>query len=297
VTIFLQQLVNGLTLGSVYALVALGFTMIFGVLEVIAFAQGGVYMIGAYTGLALVYLTGDMGWLLNLILAATGAAITGALLNVAIDRIAYRPIRGRGRLAPLISGIGMYMFLENGIGLWVGRQVQVFPQVLPATTYSISGIHLTSAQFVIIAVALLCMIALWCLVSRTESGLTMRAVAERPETSSLMGIEPERVIVLTFLVAGALSGVGGVLVAGFVGVVSPSMGFLVGIKAFAAAIIAGVGNIPGALVGGLIVGLTETLGAGYISSAWSDALVFAMLILVLIFRPHGVLGVRLPQRA
>jgi len=293
---FGQQVLNGITLGSVYALVALGFSMIFGVLELIAFAQGGVYMLGAYAGLFVVLrLTGN--WLVVLLLAMLTAGGLSGLLNVAIDRLAYRPVRSSSRLAPLISGIGVYIFLENAAGVWIGRQPRPFPSVLPSGGVTWMGIHITSAQVVVIAAAFVLMAALYLVVRRTPLGLSMRAVAERQSTASLMGIEPEQVIIITFFIGGALSGIAGVLVGTFVGVATPVMGFLVGIKAFAAAVIGGIGNFPGALVGGLVVGLIETFAAGYISSAWSDAIVFAVLILVLMFRPRGLLGTQLPNRA
>jgi branched-chain amino acid transport system permease protein len=293
-----QQLVNGSTLGCVYALVALGFTMVFGVLELIAFAHGGVVMVAAFAGLGVATaLGGSSGWVIPLTITVLVAGLAGGALNVAIDRVAYRPLRGAGRLAPLISGIGVYMFLENAAGAWIGRSAKPFPSLLPAGAFVVGGVHVTYAQLVVVAISAVCMVALWALVTRTDTGLTMRAVAERPGTASLMGIEPERVIMVTFLVGGGLAGVAGVLVGTFVGVATPTMGFLISVKAFAAAVIGGIGNIPGALLGGIVVGLVETLGAGYISSAWSDAIVFAALIGVLVVRPHGLLGVRVPERA
>jgi branched-chain amino acid transport system permease protein len=294
---FVQQLVNGSTLGCVYALVALGFTMIFGVLELIAFAHGGVVMVGAFVGLGVANaLGGSPGWVLPLAVAVVAAGAAGGALNVAIDRLAYRPLRGAGRLAPLISGIGVYIFLENAAGVWIGRQPRPFPSLLPEGAFTVGGVHVTAAQLVMVAISAVCMLALWVLVTRTDTGLRMRAVAERPRTSSLMGIEPERVIIVTFAVGGLLAGVAGVLVGTFVGVATPTMGFLISVKAFAAAVIGGIGNIPGALLGGIVIGLVETLGAGYVSSAWSDAIVFGMLIGVLVVRPHGLLGVRVPER-
>jgi branched-chain amino acid transport system permease protein len=296
VTEFSQQLVNGITLGSVYALVALGYTMIFGVLELIAFAQAGVYMVGAFVGLGVASMLG-VNWLVALPITLLVASIAGGVLNLGIDRIAYRPIRNAGRLAPLISGIGVYIFLENGAGVWIGLQPKAYPRLLPAGAFTIGGVRITSAQLVMVAVAVVCMALLTWVVLGTETGLAMRAVAERPETSSLLGIEPETVIMITFVLGGVLSAIAGVLVGTYTGVASPTMGFLVGIKAFTAAVIGGIGNIPGALVGGVVVGLLETFGAGYIASAWSDVFVFIVLIAVLMFRPYGLLGAKLPQRA
>lgn len=295
--VFTQQVINGVTLGCVYTLVVLGITMIFGILELIAFAQGAIFMLGAYVGLSVALSTYDLGWPVSLSLSITAAAITGAIANVFVDRIAYRPIRNSGRLAPLVSGIGIYVFLENAIGWAVGRRVFPYPEVLPSGGFEFLGVIVTNAQLVIVGLCMSCLIVLWLLVRRTDSGLMMRAVAERSETAILLGISSERIVIITFAVAGAFSGVAGALVGAFVGVVYPSMGFLIGIKAFAAAVIAGIGNVPGALVGGLIVGLTETFAAGYISAAWSDSIVFLILIVVLMFRPNGLLGARSPHRA
>lgn len=293
----LQQLLNGLTLGAVYALVALGVTLIFGVLGVMAFAQGAVYMVGAYLGFVVARTMSGAPWQVVLASATVIGAAGGALLNVAIDQIGYRPIRHARRLAPLIAGIGIYFFIENLMALSVGRRVFAFPDILPQGRYSYGGVWVTQAQLVLVAVAVVCMLSMWLFVRFTSAGLAIRAVSERAETATLMALEPERTIAMTFALAGAFSGVAGVLVAGFVGFVSPSMGFLIGVKAFAAAIIAGIGNVPGALLGGLLVGLIETMATGYLSAAWGDALVFVALVLVLVIRPNGLLGAHVPQRA
>ena len=291
-----QQLLNGLTLGAVYALVAFGVTLIFGVLEIVAFAQGGVYMIGAYIGLfAASWFTGS--WILTLAVALVVAIVGAGTVNLLVDRLAYRPIRRAKRLMPLISGIGVYIFMQNAAGAFLGVQPRAYPALLPGAAFTIGGVHVTQAQLIVIGVACVAMLILWYVVARTEAGLTMRAVADRPVLASLMGVEPERVIMITFFIAGGLSGVAGVLVGTYIGVATPTMGFLIGIKGFAAAVIGGIGNVPGALVGGITVGMIETLGAGYIASNWSDGLVFIMLIVVLMFRPYGLLGARLHERA
>lgn len=295
--ILFQQALNGLTLGSVYALVALGVTMIFGVLGVVAFAQGGVYMLGAYGGFFVAARLQQYGLIVTLLGALLAGAVTGALANVLIDRVAYRPIRGATRLAPLICGIGCYIFIENAMGAAVGRKVLPYPVIFPSAHFEVLGVHVSAAQLVVIAAAAFCDVALWLLVRRTRMGLHIRAVAERTETAMLMSVNAERVIVATFAISGAFSGVAGVLVGGFVGVVSPSMGFLVGIKAFAAAVIAGIGNVPGALLGGLLVGVVETFAAGYVASTWSDAIVFLMLVATLVVRPAGLIGASSAERA
>jgi len=293
----LQQLLNGLTLGSVYALLALSITMIFGVLGVMAFAQGAVYMLSAYVGLYIVTQMQGMSSFVVLPLALLCAAAVGAGVNMTIDQLTYRPLRNAGRLSSLISGIGVYFFIENAIGLLVGRKVFAFPTVLPTAQYQIADIRVTAAQLTVLATTGAAVAALWYLVRRTEVGLIIRGVSERAETAMLMSINPERIILLTFGVAGALSGIAGVLIGAYIGVVAPSMGFLIGMKAFAAAVVAGIGNIPGALIGGVLVGIIETLSSGYISAAWSDAIVFLMLVLVLVIRPDGLIGARAPQRA
>jgi branched-chain amino acid transport system permease protein len=293
-----QQFVNGITVGSVYALVALGLTMIFGVLQLIAFAQGGVVMVGAFVGLGVAELVGGgSGWVVPLTAAVVAAAVACAGLNVAIDRLAYRPLRGAGRLAPLISGIGVYIFLENAAGVWIGHQPRAFPSLLPSGALTIGGVHVSAAQIAIIGISLACMGVLRTLVVGSETGLRIRAVAERPRTSMLMGVDPERIIIITFAVAGAFAGIAGVLIGTFVGVATPTMGFLISVKAFAAIVIGGIGSIPGALIGGLVIGLVETFSAGYISSAWADAIVFAFLIGTLVLRPQGLLGTAVPERA
>lgn len=290
-TELLQQILSGLTLGSVYALVALGYTMIFGVLELIAFAQGGVFMIGSYVGLGIAAaLIGPAGPVVALAGALLGAAVVGGLANLVVDRVAYRPIRGATRLAPLLSGIGAYIFIENSVGVFLGREARPFPTLLPTGSFKVGGVFVTWSQLTVIAIAVFAALALTLVVRRTNVGLAMRAVSERPMVARLMGIDSERTIMITFMLGGALSALGGLLVGSFVGVATPTMGFLPGIKAFAAAVIGGIGNITGALLGALFVGLVETLGAGYISSGWADALVFGSLIIMLIFRPQGLLG-------
>lgn len=296
-TEFLQQVLSGLTLGSVYALVALGYTMIFGVLELIAFAQGGVFMIGAYVGLGIASaLYEPAGPVVALVASLIGAAFAGAFANLLVDRVAYRPIRGATRLAPLLSGIGAYIFIENSVGVFLGHEAQPFPAMLPQGAIHVGGLIVTYSQITVIFIAVLAASAMALVVNRTNVGLSMRAVSERPLVARLMGIDSERTIMLTFMLGGALSAVGGVLVASFVGVATPTMGFLPGIKAFAAAVIGGIGNIQGALVGAIFVGLVETLGGGYVSPGWADAIVFGALILTLVFRPQGLLGTSVREK-
>lgn len=289
---FLQQLVNGLTLGSVYAIVALGYTLIFGVLKLIAFAQGGIYMLGSYAGLMAFVSLGTDNKVLGIFAAVIAAAALGALVNIGVDRIGYRPIRGSNRLMPLISGIGLYILIENGAGLLFGKEPKAYPNLFPKGQFAFGPVVISIEQILLVLIALVCMGALYAFVNRTGSGLAMRATAERPSAAGLMGINPEKVIIITFALAGALSGIAGVLVGTYIGVATPIMGFLIGIKAFAAAVIGGIGNIPGSLIGGLAIGVIEAMGAGYISSAWGDALVFGALIIVLLIKPEGLLGRR-----
>jgi len=207
-------------------------------------------------------------------------------------RIGYRPIRGSQRIMPLISGIGLYIFLENLSGLIFGREPKAYPAFFPGGQVSLGPVVISIKQIIVFSIAMICMLLLYLFIDRTRIGLAMRATAERPSAAGLMGINPEMVIIITFALAGALSGVAGVLVGTYVGVATPTMGFLIGIKAFAAAVIGGIGSIPGSLIGGLAIGLIEAMAAGYISSAWGDAIVFAALVLVLLIKPSGILGAR-----
>ncbi len=309
--ILLQQIINGLVLGSIYALIALGYTMVYGVLGIINFAHGEVLMIGAMVSLSLLRLilslTADLpGWLTLLIILPVTMAVCAAL-SYWIERIAYRPLRNAPRLAPLISAIGMSILLQTiAMTIW-SRNPMTYPQLLPSSPIEVfgSGATITGKEIVIIAVALLVMCGLLFLVEKTKLGRAMRATAEQTQIAALMGVNPNRVISITFMLGGALAGLAGVMIASNYGNVHFYMGFIPGLKAFTAAVLGGIGNLQGAMLGGLLLGLIESLGAGYIGdltggvfgSNYQDIFAFLVLILVLVLRPTGLLGEKVSDRA
>ena len=304
-----QQLINGLTIGSVYALIALGYTMVYGVLQLINFAHGDLFMLGAMV--AVFVLSGmavteglALGLAIPLLLGVfvvSMALIAG--LGVAIERVAYRPLRNASRLAPLISALGVSVFLENATMNVVGPGPQFFPEVIPTTEFVLFGVTIQDRQILILLVATALMVWLHYLVNHTTFGLAVRATAEDKDAASLMGIEIDRVIAMVFVLGPALGAAAGVLFAMYYGIVLWNVGFLAGIKAFTAAVLGGIGNIPGAMLGGLLLGLIETFGAGYlpiltrdvIGPEYKDIFAFIILILVLIFRPMGILGERVAR--
>jgi branched-chain amino acid transport system permease protein len=309
--IFLQQIINGLVLGSIYALIALGYTMVYGVLGIINFAHGEVLMIGAMVSLSLLRLilslTSDLpGWLtLLIVLPITMAVCAG--LSYWIERIAYRPLRHAPRLAPLISAIGMSILLQTIAMLIWSRNPMTYPQLLPSSPIEIgaTGATITGKEIVIIVVALAVMCGLLFLVEKTKLGRAMRATAEQTQIASLMGVNPNRVISITFMLGGALAGLAGVMIASNYGNVHFYMGFIPGLKAFTAAVLGGIGNLQGAMLGGLLLGLIESLGAGYIgelsggvfSLNYQDIFACLVLIIVMVLRPTGLLGEKVSDRA
>ncbi|MBJ7502537.1 MAG: branched-chain amino acid ABC transporter permease [Burkholderiales bacterium] len=307
----LQQLVNGLVLGSIYALIALGYTMVYGVLGIINFAHGEVLMIGALVSLTLIQwvmgLTNVLpGWLVLVLVLLITMAIC-AVLSYTIDRVAYRPLRNAPRLAPLISAIGMSILLQTIAMMVWSRDPLMYPQLLPSLPIQLfnSAVTITGKELIIIAIAFLVMCALLLLVERTRLGRAMRATAEQTQIAALMGVNPNRVISITFMLGGALAGLAGVMIATNYGNANFYMGFIPGLKAFTAAVLGGIGNIRGAMLGGLLLGLIESLGAGYIGdltggalgSNYQDIFAFIVLILVLVLRPSGLLGERVSDRA
>ena len=304
-----QQLINGLTIGAVYALIALGYTMVYGVLQLINFAHGDLFMLGAMVA---VFLLGAMAVteplalsagipVLVLVFLVSMALI--AVLGVTIERVAYRPLRNVSRLAPLISALGVSVFLENATMNVIGPGPRFLPEVIPVTDIQIFGIIVQDRQILILLVATGLMVWLHYLVNHTTFGLAVRATAEDKDAASLMGIDIDRVIAMVFVLGPALGAAAGVLFAMQYGVVLWNVGFLAGIKAFTAAVLGGIGNIPGAMLGGLLLGLIETFGAGYlpilthdvIGPEYKDIFAFVILILVLIFRPMGILGERVAR--
>ncbi len=305
--IFLQQIVNGLVQGSVYALVALGYTMVYGILGLINFAHGEVVMIGAM--LALSSLTAMLGWgvppllavLLSMVLAMLGCMVLG----YSIERIAYRPLRHAPRLAPLITAIGVSIVLQNLAMMIWGREYHSFPQLIANNTHTVGGAIINDIQIIIFILALAIMAGLMVVVHRTRLGRAMRAVAEDQHAAQLMGVDINRVISITFMLGSAMAAIAGVMVSANYGLAHYYMGFLLGLKAFTAAVLGGIGNLRGAMLGGLLLGLIESLGAGYIGditggflgSNYQDVFAFFVLITVLVFRPSGLLGERIAERA
>src|SRR5690625_5125964 len=308
--IFVQQLINGFTVGSVYALVALGYTMVYGIIGLINFAHGDVVMVGAMiaTTVVVALVGGDAagmsGWL------ATGAAITLAVpvcmgLGWTAERFAYRPLRHAPRLAALITAIGVSIIIQNIAMMIWGRNYLSFPHVIEPQVFVVAGARISILQIMIIAGATLIMAGLLWVVHRTRLGIAMRATAQNREVAGLMGVNINTVISVAFLIGSALAAVAGVMITAYYGVAQYTMGFLLGLKAFTAAVLGGIGNMAGAMLGGLLLGIIESLGAGYIGtltngvfgSNYQDMFSFMVLILVLIFRPSGLLGERVGDRA
>jgi branched-chain amino acid transport system permease protein len=296
---FIEQLVNGLTLGSIYALFALGYTMVYGILLMINFAHSEIFMVGAYIGFLVLFSIPVFCpqffltyFLLMFVLSMLGAG----LLAVAMERIAYKPLRHATRLAPLISAIGVSIFLQNMIMLTVGAQSKTYPEKLPVIQFELFSVQISSLQIFIFSLSILLMIILNIFISKTKIGKAMRAVAENHIVAQLMGINVNTIISLVFLIGGGLGGIAGVLNGLYYGSIKYNMGFLPGIKAFTAAVLGGIGNIKGAMAGGLILGIVETLAAGYISSENKDIIVFVILILVLLFKPAGIFGKEVTEK-
>ena len=305
--IFLQQLINGLVLGSVYALVALGYTMVYGIINLINFAHGEVLMVGAMTSWTVVTVLADSGlpgWLLMLISLVAAVAVC-TVLNFGIEKIAYRPLRNAPRLAPLITAMGVSLLLQTlALIIWKPNP-KPYPILLPAEPIHIGGAVINTTQVLILLVTALTLAGLMFLVHRTKLGRAMRATAENPRVAALMGVRPDVIISATFVIGAALAALAGVMYAANYGSVQHSMGFLPGLKAFTAAVFGGIGNLAGAMLGGVLLGLIEALGAGYIGtltggvlgSQYQDIFAFIVLIAVLTLRPQGLLGERVADRA
>ena len=293
-TEFLQQLINGLALGSILALIALGYTMVYGILRFINFAHGDVFMLGAFAGF---YLAPKIAAFLPLPSVLGALVVLGismvlcAALGVVIERLAYRPLRKQPKLTMLITAIGVSLFLEYTGQFVFGAAPQKFPQILPVFSLpKIGGLSFNSNQIIVIGVTLLLLAALRFVVMKTKLGTAMRAVSFNPEAAALMGINTSVVISFTFALGSALAAAAGILFAINYPSIDPLMGILPGLKAFVAAVLGGIGNLPGAALGGVIIGVTETLVSGYISSTYRDAIAFAVLILILLVKPSGLLG-------
>jgi len=302
VDFFLTELVNGLTLGSVYALLALGYSMVYGILKLLNFAHGDVYMVGAFIGYGVETafggpLAASIPLIPLLALMFVAAMLGAGLLGVVIERFAYRRLRNAPRIAPLITALGVSFFLESAALLLFGAQFRSLDtfdlrggQLISRGIHLTPGVYVAAARIVVVVGTLILMVALTLLVSKTQVGKAMRATSFDREAAAMMGIDVDRVIVFTFFVGSALAGAAGVMVGLVFQQVWPYMGFTAGLKAFTAAVVGGIGNIPGAVVGGIVIGLAEAFSQGYISTTFSDAVVFCILIVVMIARPSGLLG-------
>ena len=306
-----QQLVIGITTGAIYALIALGYTMVYGIIELINFAHGDIFMIGTFVSIAIFGLLGitttsqPTGPTLVSILIVTflGSMLVCAVLGVVIERVAYRPLRNAPRLAPLISAIGVSLILENLGALWKGVSFVSFPQIFPQIFYSVGPITISSVNILVIVVAVVMMVALQWLVTSTRIGRAMRAVAQDREAAALMGVNVDRIIAITFFIGAALAGAAGFIYGLQYGSTIFILGFQLGLFAFTAAVLGGIGNLVGAMLGGVLIGVIEALATlipdsvlPHGGSAWHEAIIFAVLILILVFRPSGLLGQQVPEK-
>ena len=307
--ILLQQIINGLVLGSMYALVALGYTMVYGIINLINFAHGEVLMVGALTswtaiGLMKDAMPGAPGWVI-LVLATLIACVVAAVLNFSIEKIAYRPLRNSPKLAPLITAIGMSILLQTLAMIIWKPNYKAYPTLLPSTPVHIGGAVITPTQIMILAVTAVSLALLMWLVNATKLGRAMRATAENPRVAALMGVRPDVVISATFIIGAVLAAIAGVMYASNYGTAQHSMGFIPGLKAFTAAVFGGIGNLSGAVVGGILLGLIEAIGSGYIGaltggvlgSHYANIFAFIVLIIILTLRPSGLMGERVADRA
>ncbi len=307
--ILLQQIINGLVLGSMYALVALGYTMVYGIINLINFAHGEVLMVGALTSWTIIGLMKDAvpgapGWVI-LIVAMIISCIVAAALNFVIEKVAYRPLRNSPKLAPLITAIGVSILLQTLAMIIWKPNYKAYPTLLPSAPLAIGGAVITPTQIMILGLTAVSLAALMYLVNHTRLGRAMRATAENPRVAGLMGVKPDMVISATFIIGAILATIAGMMYASNYGTVQHSMGFLPGLKAFTAAVFGGIGNLAGAVVGGILLGLIESIGSGYIGtltggllgSHYSDIFAFIVLIIVLTLRPSGLLGERVADRA
>ncbi|HHT01212.1 MAG TPA: branched-chain amino acid ABC transporter permease [Firmicutes bacterium] len=288
---FLQQLINGLQLGSIYALIALGYTMVYGIVKLINFAHGDIYMIGAYIGF---FAVGFMGpqFIPALILAMVGCAILGFI----IERFAYRPLRGKPRIAALTTALGVSLLLENLVRKFIGPNYIAYPTLVKSTTIYIGGLQISNIKLIVLSVALIMMFGLQFIVLKTRTGKAMRAASQDLDAARLMGIDVNAVISYTFMIGSALAATAGILVGVAYPRIDPYMGILPGLKAFVAAVLGGIGSIPGAMVGGLVMGTAETMVLGFGKSTFRDAIAFTILIIVLLVKPTGIMGSKVNEK-
>jgi branched-chain amino acid transport system permease protein len=297
---FFQQLTNGLTVGSIYALIALGYTMVYGVLKLINFAHGDLFTIGAFLGLTLLTslgLTNNIGAVGGVIVLAVMVIALVAIIGALLERTAYRPLRQSPRLSAVVSALGASIFFQNAIMLIYGARVRVFPHdILPSTAINILGLDIPVIRIGVFLCSLIMMAGLYLFIQKTKIGTAIRAAAIDQGAAKLMGINVDQVIMIVFMIGPALGGAAGLMVGLYYGQITFTMGWVYGLKAFTAAILGGIGNIPGAMLGGILLGVIEALGAAYISVAWKDGIAFCVLILILLVRPTGILGERVAEK-
>ena len=289
--VFVQQVINGLNAGSIYALIAIGYTLVYGILKLINFAHGEVMMFGAYFAYIAAASFNWPSW--AVILFAMGVA---SLMGFSVEFIAYRPLRNAPRLSALITAIGISMLLQNVALMIFGADPKVMPKIFPQEMLNIGGIEINTITIITISLSVIFMILLQLFINKTKQGRAMRAVSENQDAAILMGINVNRTISITFLIGSALGALGGILYSTAYTIIEPTMGTMPGLKAFVAAVLGGIGSVPGAMLGGFIIGMVETMTKAYLSSTWADAIVFGVLILVLLFKPTGILGKNMKEK-
>jgi branched-chain amino acid transport system permease protein len=299
----IATMVVGITDGAIYALIALGYTMVYGIIELINFAHGDVFTLGGFVALPLFALFGigpgshyALAYIPVLILVFVAVMAINGLVNITIERVAYRPLRSAPRLAPLITAIGMSFILEGAMYLWRGPVNLRFPDLIPETRYTTSLVDIGVKDVFVVVVTIFLVVMLSLFINRTKLGKAMRATAQDRDAAQLMGIDINRTIAATFFIGAALAGAGGLVFALYFNSIRFDLGFSAGLIAFTAAVLGGIGNIEGAALGGLLIGIVKALNERYVSASWSDVVIFAILILVLVFRPTGLLGMRVPEK-
>ncbi len=300
--VIIDQIINGLTIGGIYALIALGYTLVYGILLMINFAHGEVFMFGSFAGYFVISRFFQSGFagrhlILSLVITFVAGIVVSAVLGMLVERIAYRPLRKAPRLSPLICAIGVSIFLQNVMMIFVKARTQLYPDVFPEGTVDIGSVSISYFQIFIIVGSILMMAGLYIFVKKSKIGKAMRAVAEDKDTAALMGVNVDRIIVTTFAVGSGLAAVAGVMVGMYYSQINHMMGFVPGIKAFTAAVLGGVGNVPGAMMGGYVLGIAEALGVFVLPAQYKDVIAFSLLVLILIFRPRGILGEVVAERA
>ena len=299
---FFQILTIGIADGSIYALIALGYTMVYGIIELINFAHGDVFTLGAFISLALFPVFGvvegksGFGYVIPLLAIALITMGLVAAVNVAIERVAYRPLRHAPRLAPLITAIGMSSILEGAMYLWKGPFNLHYPDLLPSTRLNVGGVSIGVKDLIVLTLAIVLVVAFTLFINLSKLGKAMRATAQDRDAAQLMGIDINRTISATFFIGAVLAGAGGIIYGLYINNVAFDLGFITGLFAFTAAVFGGIGNIPGAALGGLLIGVIAAFNNGYFDSAWTEIVIFGILIATLVFRPTGLLGMRVPEK-